>query len=130
MNEGMDEDTDMHQPNRSWSTMDTQTERTRQDEVELDHPSSLQGTYFQHVSKTYPGHVLLKPVSIDVTEYNANEPFHLSGSFATKAGGSELRTYQVNLSPQIILISFTTEIITATCSSTPDKYMDTSRSIS
>jgi hypothetical protein len=64
MNEGMDEDTDMppvevEQPNRSWSTMDTQTERTRQDEIELDHPSSLQGTYFQHVSKTYPGHVPL-----------------------------------------------------------------------
>lgn len=108
MNVAMDVDMDtppveVH-PNRSWCTMDTQTERPRQAEIELDQPTTLQGTYFQYVSK-YPVYVSLSAMplktiwfcsfSIDVTECNANEHFHLSCSFATRAGKSEHRTYQV-----------------------------------
>ncbi|XP_024375077.1 uncharacterized protein [Physcomitrium patens] len=36
------------QPNRTWSTMDTQTDRLKQAAVE-DCPTTIQGTYFQHL---------------------------------------------------------------------------------
>jgi hypothetical protein len=38
------------QPERTWSTMNTQTEKPRGlTEVEPDHPTTIEGTYFQHL---------------------------------------------------------------------------------